>query len=168
MTPRLLAEALLWWDRHLYWCYVSTSRALSTEKIPWRTYNMLFCIHVEFVFMLVSFTWLTDDLLKDNPPSKFGWSISVAQICLFCEKDEKPRNLGMRRQKSPLLKWAILDPSAYGFGNARVRSGKLCTGVAKLWLFGPHTRMLFDPTKIISTSSRKSCAASVLEMKKFS
>ena len=33
---------------------------------------MLFSRHVEFVFMLMSFTWLTDDLLKDNPPSKLG------------------------------------------------------------------------------------------------
>ena len=32
---------------------------------------MLLCLHVEFVFMLMSFTWLTDDLLKGNPPSKF-------------------------------------------------------------------------------------------------
>ena len=29
-------------------------------------------LHVEFVFMLMSFTWLTDDLLKGNPPSKFS------------------------------------------------------------------------------------------------
>ena len=33
---------------------------------------MLFCLHVEFVFMLMSFNRLTDDLLKDNPPSKLG------------------------------------------------------------------------------------------------
>ena len=33
---------------------------------------MLFCLQVEFVFMLMSFTWLTDDLLKGNPPSKFS------------------------------------------------------------------------------------------------
>ena len=33
----------------------------------------------------------------------------------------------------------ILDPSAYGFGNARVSSRKLCAGVAKIWLFGPHS-----------------------------
>ena len=31
----------------------------------------LFCLHAEFVLMLLSFTWLSDDLLKDNPPSKF-------------------------------------------------------------------------------------------------
>ena len=31
----------------------------------------------------------------------------------------------------------ILDPSTYG--NARVSSGKLCAGVAKIWLFGPHS-----------------------------
>ena len=40
----------------------------------------------------------------------------------------------------------ILDPSAYRFGNARVSSEKLCSGVAKIWLFGAQ-RMLFDPTK---------------------
>ena len=56
---------------------------------------MIFCLHVEFVFMLMSFTWLTDDLLKDKPPSKFGWSIFAAQICLFCGKYEKPKNLGI-------------------------------------------------------------------------
>ena len=58
---------------------------------------MLLCLHVEFVFMLMSFTWLTDDLLKDNPPSKLRLSISAAQICLFCEKYENPRNLGIVR-----------------------------------------------------------------------
>ena len=58
---------------------------------------MLLCLHVEFVFMLMSFTCLTDDLLKDNPPSKFGWSISASRIGLFCEKYENPRNLGIVR-----------------------------------------------------------------------
>ena len=47
--------------------------------------------------MLMSFTWLTDDLLKDNPPSKLRLSISAAQICLFCEKYENPRTLGIVR-----------------------------------------------------------------------
>ena len=47
---------------------------------------MLLCLHVEFVFML-----------KDNPPSKLRLSISSAQICLFCEKYENPRNLGIVR-----------------------------------------------------------------------
>ena len=47
--------------------------------------------------MLMSFNWLTDDLLKDNPPSKFGLSISAAQICLFYDKYENPRNLGIVR-----------------------------------------------------------------------
>ena len=37
----------------------------------------------------------------------------------------------------------ILDPSAYGFGNARVSSGKLCAGVAKIWLFGSHSAWSF-------------------------
>ena len=58
---------------------------------------MLLCLHVEFFFMLMPFTWLTDDLLKDNPPSKLRLSISAAQICLFCEKYENPRNLGIVR-----------------------------------------------------------------------
>ena len=58
---------------------------------------MVVCLHFEFVFMLMSFNWLTDDLMKDNPPSKFGWSIFAAQICLFCEKYENPRNLGIVR-----------------------------------------------------------------------
>ena len=68
----------------------------------------------------------------------------------------------------------ILGPSAFGFGNARVSSGKFCVGVAsKIWLYiWASQRMLFDPNKtfcsFISTSSRKSCAVSVLELKKFS
>ena len=33
---------------------------------------------------------------------------------------------------------SIRNPSAYGFGNAHVSSGKLCAAVAKIWLFGPH------------------------------
>ena len=56
---------------------------------------MLFCLHVEFVFMLMSFNRLTDDLLKDNAPSKLRLSISAAQICLFCENYENPGNLGI-------------------------------------------------------------------------
>ena len=68
---------------------------------------MLFCLHVEFVFMLMSFNWLTDDLLKDNPPSKFGWSIfcrSNLFVLWKVRKPEKPGNSSsMRRQKSPLF-----------------------------------------------------------------
>ena len=64
----------------------------------------------------------------------------------------------------------ILDPSAYGFGNARVSSGKLCAGVAKIWLFGSHSACSFIQRKrfasFLSTSSRKFCAASELELKK--
>ena len=67
------------------------------------------------------------------------------------------------------LKRFILDPSAYGFGNARVSSGKLCAGVAKIWLFGPHRACSLIQPKLfasfISTLLRKSCAASVLELK---
>ena len=52
----------------------------------------------------------------------------------------------------------ILDPSAYGFGKAPVSSGKLCAGVAKIWLFGPHSaRSLIQPklfASFISASSR--------------
>ena len=36
----------------------------------------------------------------------------------------------------------ILDPSAYRFENARVSSEKLCSRVAKIWLFGPHSARL--------------------------
>ena len=42
---------------------------------------------------------------------------------------------------------SILNPSVYRFLNAHVTSGKLCAGVAKIWLFGPHSGMFFDPTK---------------------
>ena len=83
---------------------------------------MLFCLHVEFVFMLMSFNWLTDDLLKDNPPSKFGWSIFAAQICLFCEKYENPRNLGIVRacaDKSHLCFSPIFFPATAPFPRSR-------------------------------------------------
>ena len=67
---------------------------------------------------------------------------------------------------------SILDSSAYGFGNVPVSSGKLCACVVKIWLFGPHSACSLIQPKLfasfISTSSRKSCAASVLELKKFS
>ena len=51
---------------------------------------------------------------------------------------------------------SILDPSAYGFGNAPVSSGKLCAGVAKIWLFGPHSACSLIQPKLfaISASSR--------------
>ena len=83
---------------------------------------MLFCLHVEFVFMLMSFNWLTDDLLKDNPPSKFGWSIFAAQICLFCEKYENPRNLG--------IVWACADKS-------HLCSASRKFSVNLIWLLSP-------------------------------
>ena len=67
---------------------------------------------------------------------------------------------------------SIRNPSAYGFGNAHVSSGKLCAGVAKIWLFGPHSVCSLIQPKLFasfkSTSSRKSCALSVLELIKFS
>ena len=53
---------------------------------------------------------------------------------------------------------SILDPSAYGFGNAPVSSGKLCAGVANIWLFGPHSACSLIQPKLfasfISASSR--------------
>ena len=67
----------------------------------------------------------------------------------------------------------ILDLSAYGFGNACVSSGEILRRSSRqnlaIWA---SQRMLFDQNKtfysFISTSSRKSCAASVLELKNFS
>ena len=51
-------------------------------------------------------------------------------------------------------------------------SGKLCAGVAKIWLFGPHSVCSLIQPKLFasfgSTLSRKSRAASVLELIKFS
>ena len=69
---------------------------------------------------------------------------------------------------------SILNPSAYGFGNAHVSSGKLCAVVAKTWLFaiGPHSVCSLIQPKLFAsirpTSSRKSCAPSLLELTKFS
>ena len=41
----------------------------------------------------------------------------------------------------------ILDPIAYGFGNAHVSSGKFCAGVSQNLAIWASQRMLFDPTK---------------------
>ena len=47
------------------------------------------------------------------------------------------------------------------FLTTHVSSGKLCAGVAKIWLFGPHSACSLIQPKLfasfISTSSRKSC-----------
>ena len=86
---------------------------------------MLLCLHVEFVFMLMSFTWLSDDLLKDNPPSKLRLSISAAQICLFCEKYENPRNLEIVRacaDKSHLCYVPLLTLSSLPSSHAVFRT----------------------------------------------
>ena len=52
----------------------------------------------------------------------------------------------------------------------RVSSGKLSSGAAKIWLFGPNSACSFIQPKLfassMSTSSRKFCAASELELKK--
>ena len=52
----------------------------------------------------------------------------------------------------------------------RVSSGKLSSGAAKVWLFGPNSVCSFIPPKLfassISASSPKFCAASELELKK--
>ena len=49
----------------------------------------------------------------------------------------------------PSTRIRILDPSAYGFGDARVNSGNKWrpAGVAKIWFFGPHRECSFIPTK---------------------
>ena len=77
-----------------------------------------------------------------------------------------------RTRQRAICARSILDQSAYEFGNARVSSGKLCAGVAKIWLFGPHSAcFLIEPklfASFISTLTRKSFAASVLELNKFS
>ena len=53
--------------------------------------------------------------------------------------------------KRPIVS-VILDPSAYWFGNARASSEKLYTGVAKIWLFGPHSACsLIQPKLSFST-----------------
>ena len=69
---------------------------------------------------------------------------------------------GLRKNFSVAHSLFILDPSADGFGNARVSSGKLCARVAKIWLFGSHSVCPLIQQKLfpsfISTSSRKFCA----------
>ena len=65
------------------------------------------------------------------------------------------------RGRDPLEHEHILDPSAYGFGNAPVSSAKLCAGVAKIWLFGPHSACSLIQPKLfasfISASLRSVC-----------
>ena len=57
----------------------------------------------------------------------------------------------------------ILDPSAYGFGNAPVSSGKLCAGVAKILLFGPHSACsLIQPKLFVSSISASSLSVLLL------
>ena len=46
--------------------------------------------------MLMSFTWLTNDLLKDDPPSKFQLS-KIACSVQSTKTLENPRNLGIVR-----------------------------------------------------------------------
>ena len=59
----------------------------------------------------------------------------------------RPEDATLRRERNhceqPVCFFDILVPSAYGFGYARVSSGKPCTGVAKIWLFGPHSTFSF-------------------------
>ena len=94
--------------------------------------------------------------------------ISEKTSCRLISTGKKHEDRFMRK-KYPAL---MLDPSAYGFENARVSSGKLCAGVAIICLFGPYSACSLIQPKLfasfISTLSRKSCAASVLELKKFS
>ena len=57
----------------------------------------------------------------------------------------------------------ILDPSAYGFGNAPVSSVKLCAGVAKIWLFGPHSACsLTNPNGLLNGLLISASSLSVL------
>ena len=46
--------------------------------------------------MLMSCTWLTNDLLKDDPPSKFQLSIIACSV-QSTKTLENPRNLGIVR-----------------------------------------------------------------------
>ena len=113
---------------------------------------------------LLGAPWLLlNGVLQSTLMVAFGW------IRLFFILEIVPRSSAFISGSDRLLSWSILDPSACGFGNARVSSGKLCAGVAKIWLFGPHSACsLIKPKLFASFISRKSCAASVLELKKFS
>ena len=95
---------------------------------------MLLCLHVEFVFMLMPFTWLTDDLLKDNPPSKLRLSISAAQICLFCEKYGNPRNLGIVRACADKSRLCLAWPVTYLYKHTAIMNNTkwLSPGEGKL------------------------------------
>ena len=45
----------------------------------------------------------------------------------------------------------ILNSSAYGFRNVCVSSGKLCAGVATIWLFGPHSACSLIEPKLFAS-----------------
>lgn len=62
-------------------------------------------LHAEFLFMLTYFTWLTNDLLKDDPPLSSAYQFQPLKIAC-CENSAKPKHLGIVRaceDKSPLL-----------------------------------------------------------------
>ena len=85
-------------------------------------------------------------------------------------KHARSRELPLTARKTVFSQQGILDPSAYGFGNAPVSSGKLCAGVAKIWLFGPHSACsLIQPKRFAYICFIAKCfVASVVELKKFS
>ena len=62
----------------------------------------------------------------------------------------------------------ILDPSAYGFGNARVSSGKLCAGVAKTGFLGHTAHTLLSNQNFLLLLYLLHRESLVLELKKIS
>ena len=160
----------------VYYRMYSLERNLSYDSLVYRLSYSNSIIHIDYVrtrrqlIASVSCAGLLE--APWNGVLQSTLMVAVGWIRLFFILEIVPRSSAFISGSGRLLSWSILDPSAYGFGNARVSSGKLCAGVAKIWLFGPHSACSLIKPKLfasfISTSSRKSCAASVLELKKFS
>ena len=106
------ASSLSQGNRHLCRWHVCTKSGLSTLKLPQVKLNGQFSLHLELLFTLTCLTWLTEDLLKNDSPSKVRLSNSAAPKTACSSKSAKTRwkqeNFhtfsGMRRQKSPLFK----------------------------------------------------------------
>ena len=72
------------------------------------------------------------------------FSQTTPNIHLFRDRRSVAQQCWTRLHSSSNI---ILDPSAYGFRNAHVSSGKFCAGVSQNLAIWASQRMLFDPTK---------------------
>ena len=105
------ASSLLQGNRHLCRWHVCTKSGLSTLKLLEPMWNGHFSFHFELLFTITCFKWLTENLLKNDSPSKVGCQIQQHQKqCVGAMHERKWWNektfftfSRMRRQKSPLF-----------------------------------------------------------------